>query len=100
MQLRSALIALLAGVVLAACGGSGSAPTFNLTFEAPGGSGLVGGQVGGLTYVPTRTQDFTLPPIAAFRFSLGSASLTMLEWRGGRAVLRLLGDTSHWNGKL
>ena len=41
-----------------------------------------------------------LPAIAAFRFTLGSASLTMLEWRGDRAVLRLLGDTSHWDGKL
>ena len=59
---------------------------------------LIVGHGGSLNALIAHLLD--LPPIAAFRFSLGSASLTMLDWRGDRAVLRLLGDTSHWDGKL
>ena len=59
---------------------------------------LIVGHGGSLNALIAHLLD--LPPMAAFRFSLGSASLTMLEWRGGRPVLWLLGDTCHWDGKL
>ena len=59
---------------------------------------LIVGHGGSLNALIAHLLD--LPAISAFRFSLGSASLTMLEWRGDRAILRLLGDISHWDGKL
>ena len=47
----------------AACNGGssgGSNPKFNLTVEAPGGSGFVGGNVNGLPFAPIVLRDYTL----------------------------------------
>lgn len=54
-----AFAALFAAIFLAGCGGGG-ATTFDIAFEAPGGTGLVGGQVGGLRYAPHVSQDLIL----------------------------------------
>ena len=59
---------------------------------------LIVGHGGCLNALITRVLD--LPPVAATRISLGSASLTLVEFRGDRAMLKLLGDTSHWEGKV
>ena len=41
-----------------------------------------------------------LPPSAARRFSLASASLTMIEPLPWGRAMRLFGDISHWEGKV
>ncbi|MHC4224169.1 MAG: carboxypeptidase-like regulatory domain-containing protein [Planctomycetota bacterium] len=62
MSLRTALLAIVAGLALVACGGGGggSGPTFNLTYEAPTGSGLEGGQADGFYYMPSVRTDLVL----------------------------------------
>lgn len=55
----------VAGLIVLSCGGGGggsSAPTFNLMYEAPGGSGFAGGQVGNFGFVANVLQDFDLAP--------------------------------------
>jgi len=49
--------------LVAACNGGGSGgsnPTFNLTYEAPGGSTFVGGNVNGLRFDPIILRNYTL----------------------------------------
>ena len=60
--------ALLAALMLGACGGGGgdAPPTFSLMFDAPGGTGLADGQINGVRYQPDVTQDF--------QFALGVAA--------------------------
>lgn len=49
-------------VALFSCGGGhhSSPPTFDLTVEPPGGSGLASAQAGGFTFVPAVSRSFTL----------------------------------------
>jgi len=56
-------VAFLAAA-LGGCGGGG-APTFSIAYEAPGGTGLVGGQVAGLPYAPQVQQDLFLAQAVA-----------------------------------
>ncbi len=54
------LLALIATLILGACGGGGSTPaTFTLMFDAPGGSGFADGQENGVRFAPIVNRDFT-----------------------------------------
>ena len=54
-----AIMLMAAALTLTACGGGGSTPTFNLTFEPPGGTGFAEDQVGDLRLVSSVIQNFT-----------------------------------------
>ena len=59
---------------------------------------LIVGHGGSLRVLLTCLLD--LPALASWNFYLDSASLSIVDFYPGNAVIKLLNDTSHWGGEL